>query len=133
MEYIIGVMVVGAFIGLIVFFLKKEHNKLEEMVENLNEEQKNKLALTDVKFVEGKNDEWIQEGMIGEMKDKGHKYAIRVLWHNKVIRNATYDQLQYGDTFLSKKDVESNDLKVGDFVKVHVAPAKTSGCFKIIL
>ena len=133
MEFIIGGMVVGAFIGLIVFFLKKEHNKLEEMVENLNEEQKNKLALTDVKFVEGKNDEWIQEGMIGEMKDKGYKYSIRVLWHNKVIRNATYDQLQYGNTFLSKKDVESNDLKVGDFVKVHVAPAKTSGCFKIIL
>ena len=133
MEYIIGVMVVGAFIGLIVFFLKKEHNKLEEMVGNLNEEQKNKLALTDVKFVEGKNDEWIQEGMIGELKDKGNKYAIRVLWHNKVIRNATYDQLQYGDTSLSKKDVESNGLKVGDFVKVSVAPAKTSGCFKIIL
>ena len=60
-------------------------------------------------------------------------YSIRVLWHNKVIRNATYDQLQYGDTSLSKKDVESNGLKVGDFVKVRVAPAKTSGCFKIIL
>ena len=147
MEFIIGVMVVGAFIGLIVFFLKKENNKfkeknicgklmdykLKEMVGNLNEEQKNKLALTDVKFVEGKNDEWIQEGMIGEMKDKGYKYSIRVLWHNKVIRNATYDQLQYGDTSLSKKDVESNGLKVGDFVKVRVAPAKTSGCFKIIL
>ena len=72
MEFIIGVMVVGAFIGLIVFFLKKENNKLKEMVGNLNEEQKNKLALTDVKFVEGKNDEWIQEGMIGEMKDKGY-------------------------------------------------------------
>ena len=133
MEFIIGVMVVGAFIGLIVFFLKKENNKLKEMVGNLNEEQKNKLALTDVKFVEEKNDEWIQEGMIGEMKDKGYKYSIRVLWHNKVIRNATYDQLQYGDTSLSKKDVESNGLKVGDFVKVRVAPAKTSGCFKIIL
>lgn len=133
MEFIIGVLVVGAFIGLIVFFLKKENNKLKELVGNLNEEQKNKLALTDVKFVEGKNDEWIQEGMIGEMKDKGYKYAIRVLWHNKVIQNATYDQLQYGDTSLSKKDVESNGLKVGDFVKVRVAPAKTSGCFKIIL
>ncbi len=133
MEFIIGVLVVGAFIGLIVFFLKKENNKLKEMVGNLNEEQKNKLALTDVKFVEGKNDEWIQEGMIGEMREKGNKFAIRVLWHNKVIRNATYDQLQYGDTSLSKKDVESNGLKVGDFVKVRVAPAKTSGCFKIIL
>lgn len=133
MEFIIGVLVVGAFIGLIVFFLKKENNKLKEMVGNLNEEQKNKLALTDVKFVEGKNDEWIQEGMIGEMREKGNKFAIRVLWHNKVIQNATYDQIQYGDTSLSKKDVESSGLKVGDFVKVHVAPAKTSGCFKIIL
>lgn len=57
MEFIIGVLVVGAFIGLIVFFLKKKNNKLKEMVGNLNEEQKNKLALTDVKFVEGKNDE----------------------------------------------------------------------------
>lgn len=133
MEFIIGVLVVGAFIGLIVFFLKKENNKLKEMVGNLNEEQKNKLALTDVKFVEGKNDEWIQEGMIGEMREKGNKFAIRVLWHNKVIQNATYDQIQYGDTSLSKKDVESNGLKVGDFVKVRVAPAKTSGCFKIIL
>lgn len=72
MEFIIGVLVVGAFIGLIVFLLKKEHKKLEEMISNLNEEQKNKLALTDVKFVEGKKDEWIQEGMIGEMRDKGN-------------------------------------------------------------
>lgn len=133
MEFIIGVLVVGAFIGLIVFLLKKEHKKLEEMISNLNEEQKNKLALTDVKFVEGKKDEWIQEGMIGEMRDKGNKFAIRVLWHNKVIQNATYDQLQYGDTSLSKDDVEKNGLKVGDFVKVYIAPAKTSGCFKIIL
>lgn len=133
MEFIIGVLVVGAFIGLIVFLLKKEHKKLEEMISNLNEEQKNKLALTDVKFVEGKKDEWIQEGMIGEMRDKGNKFAVRVLWHNKVIQNATYDQLQYGDTSLSKDDVEKNGLKVGDFVKVYIAPAKTSGCFKIIL
>lgn len=133
MEFIIGVLVVGAFIGLIVFLLKKEHKKLEEMISNLNEEQKNKLALTDVKFVEGKKDEWIQEGMIGKMRDKGNKFAIRVLWHNKVIQNATYDQLQYGDTSLSKDDVEKNGLKVGDFVKVYIAPAKTSGCFKIIL
>ena len=103
------------------------------MISNLSDEQKNKLALTDVKFVEGKNDEWIQEGMIGEMRDKGNKFAIKVLWHNKVIQNATYDQLQYGDTSLAKDDVEKNGLKEGDFVRVYVAPAKASGCCKIIL
>lgn len=133
MEYIIGGLIVGVFIVVVFFFSKKENQKLEEMVANLNEEQKNELALTDVKFIEGKNDEWIQSGMIGEMVDKGNKFAIRVLWHNKVIQNATYDQIQYGDTSLSKEEVEKNGLKVGDFVKVYIAPAKTSGSFKIIL
>lgn len=133
MAYIIALLVVGVGIGVLIFFLKKEHKKLEEMVSNLNENQKNKLALTDIKFVEGKNDEWIQDGMIGEMKEKGNKYAIKILWHNKVIQNATYDQIQYGDTSLSKKDVEKKGLKVGDYVKIYIAPAKTYGCLKIIL
>ena len=62
--------------NVLTILIKKENKKLEEMISNLSDEQKNKLALTDVKFVEGKNDEWIQEGMIGEMKDKGYKYAI---------------------------------------------------------
>lgn len=133
MEYIIGGFIVGVFIVVVFFFLKKENQKLEEMVANLNEEQKNELSLTDVKFIEEKNDEWIQNGMIGEMVDKGNKFAIKVLWHNRVIQNATYDQIQYGDTSLSKEEVEKNGLKVGDFVKVYIAPAKTSGSFKIIL
>ena len=132
MEFIIGVLVVGAFIGLIVFFLKKENNKLKEMVGNLNEEQKNKLALTDVKFVEGKNDEWIQEGMIGEMKDKGYKYAIRVLWHNKVMQNNDYDQITFGDTSVSLADAEKHGLQVGSFVKVKIAPESTIKCFEVI-
>ena len=92
MEYVIAGLIVGAFIGGVIFFIKKENKKLEEMMSNLSNEQKNKLALTDIKFVEGKNDEWIQEGMIAEMRDKGNKFAIKVLWHNKVIQNAAYDQ-----------------------------------------
>lgn len=133
MEYIIFIIAMIVFIGLVNFFLVKKQKKLKEMVSNLSEEQKNKLALTDIKFIEGKNDEWIQDGIIGEMRNRGNKFAIRVLWHNRVIQNATYDQLQYGDTSLSKGDVEKNNLKVGDFVKFYVAPAKTSGMFKIIL
>lgn len=54
MEYIIGGFIVGVFIVVVFFFLKKENQKLEEMVANLNEEQKNELSLTDVKFIEGK-------------------------------------------------------------------------------
>lgn len=133
MEYLLAFVFFLVILGIIAFFLKKEQQKLHEMEGNLNEEEKNKLALTEIKFVEGKSDEWIQDGIIGEMRDKGNKYAIRVLWHNKVIQNATYDHLQYGDTSLSKEDVEKHNLKVGSFVKIYIAPAKTSGCFKIIL
>ena len=50
MEFIIGVLVVGAFIGLIVFFLKKENNKLKEMVGNLNEEQKKQIGFNRCKI-----------------------------------------------------------------------------------
>ena len=46
MEYIIGGFIVGVFIVVVFFFLKKENQKLEEMVANLNEEQKNELSLT---------------------------------------------------------------------------------------
>lgn len=94
MEYVIAGLIVGVFIGGVIFFIKKENKKLEEMMSNLSNEQKNKLALTDIKFFEGKNDEWIQEGMIAEMRDKGNKFAIKVLWRNKVIQNAAYDQLE---------------------------------------
>lgn len=93
MEYIIAVVLFAIVIGIAMFFVKKEQEKLKEMEGSLSDEQKNKLALTEVKFVEGKNDEWIQDGIIGEMTEKGNKFAIKVLWHNKVIQNATFDKL----------------------------------------
>lgn len=137
MEYVIYFLtagvIIGAFIGGVTFFSKKENNKLKEMISNLSEEQKNKLALTNIEFVEGKNDEWFQEGIIAEMTDKGNKFKIKVLWHNSVIDGIGYDHIQYADTSLSKDDVKKNGLKAGDFVKVYIAPSKSLGCFKIIL
>lgn len=132
MEYVIGLVIVGAFIGIIVYLAKKSDEKLQQMISMLTDEQKNKLALTEVKFVEGKNNEWVQEGMIAEMIEKGNKVEIKVLWHNRVIQNNTYDQLSYGDTTLSKTEVDEHNLKNGDFVKVYIAPEKTVGSFKII-
>jgi 23S rRNA A1618 N6-methylase RlmF len=133
MEYILAILFFGVILGVTFFFLSKEKKKLEEMVSKLSVEQKNQLASTSVNFVEGKNDEWIQDGMIGEMIEKSNKFAFKVLWHNKVIQNATYDKIQYGIASLPKEIVEKNNLKVGSMVKVHLAPAKSMGTLKIIL
>jgi hypothetical protein len=130
--YAIVGAVVGAFIGVICYFAKKEGKKLDEMLATTTDEQKSRLTATEVSFVEGKNNEWYQEGMIADMVDKGNKYAVKILWYNKVLQNAEYEKITFGDTSLSKEDAEKNNIKVGDFVKVYIAPEKTVGCFKIV-
>ena len=132
MSYIIVGAIIGAFIGAIVYFSKKENIKLQEILEKITVEQKNRLESTEVKFIEGKNNEWTQEGMIISMVDKGNKYACKILWYNTVIQNNFFEQIEDGDTSISKSEAEVHNLKVGDFVKVYIAPEKTVGSFKII-
>lgn len=134
LDTILAILLVCVFVGLFVLFavlIKKGKKTYKEAVNNANEEQKNRLALTNIEFIEGKN-EWYQEGMIAAMNDKGDKVATVVLWHNRVIQNATFDTLQYAETSLAKTEVEQHNLKIGDFVKVYIAPEKTFGGFKII-
>ncbi len=133
MEYIIGIIIFGLIIGAIVYFVKKENKKLEQLKSQLTEEEKNKLSLTEVKFIEGKNNEWIQDGLIAEINEKKNKYTIKVLWYNSVIPNNFLNNIEYGDTTLSKEEVINNNLKKGDFVKLYIAPEKTIDGFKIIL
>lgn len=132
MPYVIAGAIVGAFIGVIAYFAKKGETDRQNWVENLTEDQKNRLQATEVKFVEGKKNEWTQEGMICNMVEKGNKFACKVLWYNKVIPNNLYEQIQDGDLAVSKEEKENHNLKVGDFVKVYIAPEKTVGSFKII-
>lgn len=133
MEYIIGIIIFGLIIGAIVYFVKKENKKLEQLKSQLTEEEKNKLSLTEVKFIEGKNNEWIQDGLIAEINEKKNKYTIKVLWYNSVIPNNFLNNIEYGDTTLSKEEVINNNLKKGDFVKLYIASEKTIDGFKIIL
>ena len=132
MEYVIVFAIVGAFVGVVVVLAKKEGQKLKEMVSRLTDEQKNKLALTEVNFVEGKDNEWIQEGMISEMVTKGNKVALKILWHNKVMKNNSYDQITFGDTSVTVEEAQQHNLQVGSFVKVKIAPESTVSCFVVI-
>ncbi len=132
MDYVIIGAIVGVFAAVIIVLAKKERKKLEEMISQTTEEQRNKLALTEVNFVDGKDNEWIQDGMIAEMTTKGNKVALKILWHNKVIQNNDYDQITFGDTSVSLSDAEKYGLQVGSFVKVKIAPESTIKCFEVI-
>lgn len=129
-----GIFVVGVVVGfiIVVFILAGKENKdLNIMVSKLNDEQKNKLSMTDVNFIEGKN-EWVQQGMISEINDKGSKVALKVLWFNRVIQNNSYNKIVYADVTIKKEDFEKYNLKYGDFVKLHIAPERTTGVVSII-
>ena len=115
---------IGAFIAVMFQLAKKENEKLQQMISTTTVEQKNRLAASQPYFIEGKNNEWIQEGMIAEMKEKGNNVVLKVLWHNKIIQDNSYNNLSFADVTLSKDVATSHNLKINDFVKIHIAPEK---------
>lgn len=70
---------------------------LKEMLSNLTEDQKKQLEDNQVENFDDKKHTWIQRGMIGSVTDKNNKVALKVLWYNTVIQNATLNQCQFAD------------------------------------
>lgn len=63
--------------------------------------------------------------MIAEINVKGeNKVALKVLWYNTVIQNATVNQCQYADINMKKSDFDAKGLKNGDFVEIFIDPTK---------
>ena len=125
LEYLYALIPVAILIVIMLIAIKKTNQIQKRLEENLTEEQKSKLALTDVVFTPGKNDEWTQDAIVGEMKEKGDVYKVRLLWHNKVIRNNGYDKLQLADANIAKAEADAHGMKVGDVVKRKIQPVKS--------
>lgn len=130
MTSIISVTIVAAFIIIVLIIAKKDNEEARELVSNLTEEQKNKLMITDVKFVD--KNAFIQQAMVVKLKDKGNNVRLRLLWFNKVIHNNEYNKITIADATIKKSEQEEHNLKYGDFVKLYSAPKKSIGRTKII-
>ncbi len=128
--YVIGVIVVGIIAAVVAVVMKKDAKELEEMTAKLSEEQKKLLMETDVEFVE--KNAWVQDAIIAKMVDKGSKYDVRLLWYNKVMDNNESNEITIADAALKKADQEAHNLKIGDVVKLYIAPEKTVGSVKIV-
>lgn len=125
MEYLITILVIAIFIVIIMVWAKKDNGILDGLLSNLTEEQKRKLEDNQVENFDKKKHTWTQRGMIAEINVKGeNKVALKVLWYNTVIQNATVNQCQYADINMKKSDFDAKGLKNGDFVEIFIDPTK---------
>lgn len=125
MEYLITILVIAIFIVIIMVWAKKDNGILDGLLSNLTEEQKKELEDNQVENFDEKKHTWTQRGMIAEINVKGeNKLALKVLWYNTVIQNATVNQCQYADINMKKSDFDAKGLKNGDFVEIFIDPTK---------
>ena len=125
MEILVTVIIIGGLGGLFYYFLKKTNKLQAELIASLSDEQKNKLADTDIVFEE--KNEWTQDAIITKVIDKGNKVSLKLLWFNKTIHNNFYNNFEIAEMSISKKEFIDHNLAEGSFVKLHIAPEKTIG------
>lgn len=120
MYLLVGLIPVAILAGIIYIWSKKENEKIEKVVSQLTEEQKNYLLDNQVENFNAKKITWTQSGMISEVKESGNKVKVRVLYYNTVIQNNTLNQICATDLKVDKSEFEKHGLKVGSFVKIFI-------------
>ena len=90
MGYLIMILVIVIFIGIIMVLAKKDNEILNNLLSNLTEEQKRKLEDNQVENFDEKNHTWTQRAMIAEINVKGeNKVALKVESLLKVDGNSS--------------------------------------------
>lgn len=130
MGYVIIGAVIGAFVAVVFTIAKKDSKERDEMVSKLSDEQKDRIMAAEPEFVE--QNAWVQEAMVAKMTEKGSKYDLRLLWYNKTLGNNEQNTITIADASVTKAEKEEHDVKVGDFVKLYIAPEKTVGSVKVV-
>ena len=130
MGYVIIGAVIGAFVAAVFAIAKKDAKERDEMVSKLSDEQKERIMNAEPDFVE--QNAWVQEAMVAKIVEKGTKLDLRLLWYNTTIGNNENNSITIADASISKKEQEEHNVKVGDFVKLYIAPEKTVGSVKIV-
>lgn len=130
MGYLIIGLVIAVFVVVVFLIAKKDAAERNEMVSKLTDEQKEFLMATEPEFVE--SNAWVQDALVAKIQDKGAKFDIRLLWYNKTMENNEYKTITIADASIKKSEQEEHNLKVGDAVKLYIAPEKTVGSIKIV-
>ncbi len=128
--YVVMGAVIGVFVVIVFVIAKKDAKERDEMVSKLTPEQKQRIEDAEVVFVE--KSAWVQEAMVAKVVDKGGKTDLRLLWFNKTMDNNEANTITIADASITKAEQDAHKLKVGDFVKLYIAPEKTVGSVKVV-
>ncbi len=130
MSYLIIGLIIAVFVVVVFLIAKKDAAERNEMVSKLTDEQKEFLQATEPEFVE--SNAWVQDALVAKIQDKGAKFDIRLLWYNKTMENNEYQTITIADASIKKAEQEEHNLKIGDAVKLYIAPEKSVGSIKIV-
>ena len=123
-----ALLIVAPILGvliLIVFLIIRKQNKLKSILENsMTQAQKDRLLGTRAMPAPDGRSGFVIEALVVELQDKGEKVFARLMWHNTVIPNNSYDQLMMAETKVPKSTAESHNLRVGDYVTFWMDPEK---------
>ena len=122
LTYLLAGLFVGAIIGGIVYWAKKENEATKQMMADLTEEQKALLEDVQIADYDSKKFTWTQRAMIARVKENGNSVALKILWYNTVIQNNTLNQCQHADLKMKASEFAKRGLKQGDFVNLFIDP-----------
>lgn len=122
MVYIIAGIVVGAIIGGIVYWAKKENEATKQMMSELTDEQMEELKDVQIADYDSSKYTWTQKAMIARVKENGNSVALNILWFNTVIQNNTLNQCQHADLKMKASEFSAKGLKKGDYVRLFIDP-----------
>ena len=122
MVYVVPIM---AVLILIVFLIIRKQNKLKDILENsMTQAQKDRLLGTKAMPAPDGRSGFVTEALVVELQDKGEKLFVRLMWHNTVIPNNSYNQLMMAEAKVDKAQAEARNLRVGDYVTFWMDPEK---------
>ena len=125
LQTLIYVVPILSGIILVVFLVIRSQNKTKDAIETgMTQAQKDYLLQTKAVPAEGAKGGYLMEALVVELRNKGAKTFVRVMWHNTIIPNNFLGQLMMANVNVSTADAEARHLKVGDFVQFWMNPDK---------
>ena len=108
----------------LVFYLiiRKQNRKTDAFKNALTKEQKDRLINTKPVRADASRGGFILEALVVELRDKGAKTFVRLMWFNALIQNNSFLDMMTANVNVSTEEAKSRDLKVGDFVRFWFNP-----------
>ncbi|MBQ1590292.1 MAG: hypothetical protein II382_06895 [Oscillospiraceae bacterium] len=123
LKYLLYVLPVIGVVALVFYLIIRKQNRKTDAFKNaLTKEQKDRLINTKPVRADASRGGFILEALVVELRDKGAKTFVRLMWFNALIQNNSFLDMMTANVNVSTEEAKRRDLKVGDFVRFWFNP-----------